>query len=267
MSLFSAILKSRKPQNWCITSFLYFMCPKNVICCENSMFCGFYHTKILKNTLSDQAKLCTLCNTPKIIFHVSTFLLSGTLLIVDVPDRQLNVHFGTWKFWRYPSQQLGTVSPIIIEICSMCLVAVDCDNWMSVSKNIHCILHNKKMKCIKGHQECVLCVLCVCMCVGVCMCVVLCVLCVFVHVVCCVLYVVCVLLCAPAYFHMASRVATHYCVSNMLVYNLTYTTTHTAHTCNKTHTHTIPMPMPVCVKNSMSLKSASCQTLPRIDCL
>ena len=34
MLQFSTILKSCRPQHWCITSFLHFVCPKNVICCE-----------------------------------------------------------------------------------------------------------------------------------------------------------------------------------------------------------------------------------------
>ena len=94
MSLFSAILKSRKPQNWCITSFLYFMCPKNVICCENSMFCGFYHKKIFKNTLSDQAKLCTLCNTPKIIFHMCKSLVK---IFTQSSHWLIELHVGEWQ--------------------------------------------------------------------------------------------------------------------------------------------------------------------------
>ena len=32
----------------------------------------FITRKYLKNTFSSQAKLCTLCNTPKIIFHICT---------------------------------------------------------------------------------------------------------------------------------------------------------------------------------------------------
>ena len=71
MSLFSAILKSRKPQNWCITSFMYFMCPKNVICCENSMFCGFYHKKIFKKYFIWPGKTLYFVWYPKIIFHKS----------------------------------------------------------------------------------------------------------------------------------------------------------------------------------------------------
>ena len=53
------------------------MGPKNAICCKNSMFCGFYHKKIFKIPQSDQAKLCTLWNTPKIVFSYIFVQLIG----------------------------------------------------------------------------------------------------------------------------------------------------------------------------------------------
>ena len=48
MSLFSTILKSCRAQTWCISlrHFCTWCVLKNVICCEISIFRGFYHKKI-----------------------------------------------------------------------------------------------------------------------------------------------------------------------------------------------------------------------------
>ena len=55
---FQLFWKSCKPQHWCITSFLHFVCPKNVICLKNI----FYLTR-------QNSVLCVM--TPKIIFRFS----------------------------------------------------------------------------------------------------------------------------------------------------------------------------------------------------
>ena len=60
-----------RPQIWCIAWFLYFMCPKNVIFLWNFNIQWFlFIRKYQKVTKSGLAKLCTLCNTLKIIFHI-----------------------------------------------------------------------------------------------------------------------------------------------------------------------------------------------------
>ena len=67
MSLFITILKAYKPQNWCVTSFLHFMCPKHVICCYTLVF---IIRKNWKNTLSAARQNSVLCVIPPKYFFI-----------------------------------------------------------------------------------------------------------------------------------------------------------------------------------------------------